>query len=547
MSAFDRDNGSPVEEPENTGVPQDDGPERAADITGAEETGPVHGAPASRPQAFDAGPAASFDRAAPGPEPQAAPIGRSAVPQRPTRGRSLFPRAGAARPTGPAGQPSSDPSRGHWAEPPRDPSPTGPFTAYSGGFGAPPVPPHGPFPQDPSASWPAPRPAGADQRSGRSRTALIAAATALVTSLVVGPTAAVATSQLLSDQGPISSLETAGGSASSGSVSTVADTTLPSVVSISTATGGGSGFVVSSDGLIVTNNHVVSGAEELAVRFDDGTEAAAAVVGTDPVSDLAVIQAEGVSGLAPAVLGDSDRVEVGADVVAIGSPLGLSGTVTSGVVSALDRPVNTGSTQEQPEEGEQEEGQEGPFGLPEQQERSAPRVGMSTVIDAIQTDAPINPGNSGGPLMNMSGEVIGINTAIATTSSGVGSAGQSGSIGLGFAIPVNQARPIIEELIADGEASYAAIEATITVPEDDAPGARVVEANPDGAADQAGLRADDVITKVDDRVVSDPDVLIAEIRSHRPGDTVTVTYQRDGETAEALVTLSGQSASAIGE
>ncbi|RCV61017.1 S1C family serine protease [Marinitenerispora sediminis] len=376
---------------------------------------------------------------------------------------------------------------------------------------------------------------------------VVAGATALVTSLVVGPTAAVVTTRVLShNEGSAASSLTAqpSGSVSSGSVSTVAAKTLPSVVSISTSTGsGGSGVVISADGQILTNNHVVAGAADdgLKVQFNDGSEAAARVLGADPVSDLAVIKVDGRDDLTPAAFGDSDKVEVGADVVAIGSPLGLSGTVTSGVVSAVDRPVNTGTTQEEQPQ------QQLPFGFPGQGDGSSGPTSTqtSTVINAIQTDAPINPGNSGGPLMNMSGEVIGINTAIATTGAG---AGESGSIGLGFAIPINQARPIAEQLIEDGRADYAAIDATITSAGggDGEPGAGIVRVSSGGAADDAGLQPGDVVTKIDDRRVSDADVLIAAVRSHQPGDTVTVTYQRDGRTHETDVTLSTQSADSIG-
>lgn len=535
MSAIDRGDGFAGGEQENTGLPRSDGHEPAPDARGAGEPA----ARSAQPEAAGADQGAAVEqRGGPDGEPR---IERSAVPRRPARGHGLAAPSGASLQSGSAEQSKdSEPPPTHRPPepaptPPQEPPPPGPFTAHGGGFGPPPPPPPG------GSSPPVPQPSGPARRDGRGRVVLVAAATALVTSLIVGPAASVATSQLMSGDGPATSaVESSPASApASGSVSAVAHTALPSVVSIGAGSGSGSGFVISSDGLIVTNNHVVAGADRLTVQFNDGTEASATVVGTDPVSDLAVLQAEGGSGLTPATFGNSDQIDVGADVVAIGSPLGLSGTVTSGVVSALDRPVNTGPTEQRPDD---------PLPLPDQgQDQSAPPVGTSTVIDAIQTDAPINPGNSGGPLMNMNGEVIGINTAIATTSSGFGTAGQAGSIGLGFAIPINQAKPIIEELIADGEASYAAIEATITAPDGGGQGAEVVEVSPGGAADQAGLRAGDVITRVGDRVVSDPNVLIAAIRSHRPGDTVTITYHRGGDEGRVQVALAGQSASSIGE
>ncbi|MDS1269879.1 trypsin-like peptidase domain-containing protein [Lipingzhangella sp. LS1_29] len=381
----------------------------------------------------------------------------------------------------------------------------------------------------------------AQRRHSTPRLIAIAAGTALVTSLVVGPAAALATTHLLGERAVESSLEDTGGagdasgSLPSSEVSEVANTALPSVVSIEAGQGGGSGVVISSDGQILTNNHVATAGpeDELTVRFNDGTDADAQIVGADPVSDLAVIQAENVDGLTPATFGDSDELAVGADVVAIGSPLGLSGSVTSGVVSAVERPVNTGLAE--PPEGEPEEL---PFGIEPPTE--TPQAQTTTVIDAIQTDAPINPGNSGGPLMNAAGEVIGINTAIA--SMGAGGTETAGSIGLGFAIPINQAAPIAEELSEGGPASYATLGATVT---DAQNGAGVVDVASDGAADEAGIESGDVITQVDDRAVPNADTLIAAVRSNSPGDTVTVTVLRDGDTHEVEVELTAQSADSV--
>ncbi|MDA0565547.1 trypsin-like peptidase domain-containing protein [Streptomonospora sp. S1-112] len=407
-----------------------------------------------------------------------------------------------------------------------------------GGYGTPPPPYDSPHGMPPGGSRP-PR----EPFFKRNRVLLVAAITAIITSAIVGPAAAVISTYFLG--GPQNSLtDTSGGSVSSGTVSNVAEAALPSVVSIEAGPAGGSGVIISSDGQILTNNHVVAGAEEaggITVQFNDGSEAPAEVLGADPVSDLAVIQARGQSGLTAADLGDSDKVEVGADVVAIGSPLGLSGTVTSGVVSAVNRPVNTGVSG-------QEEQPQNPFGLPEEQDPFSQQPEQqqqgqtSTVINAIQTDAPINPGNSGGPLMNMSGEVIGINTAIVGTS---GSGGESGSIGLGFAIPINQAKPIAEQLIEDGSAEYAAIEATISG-QTESEGAAIVETTNNGAADQAGLREGDVITSIEGEQMESPDAVIAAVRSHQPGDTITVGYVRDGRERETEVTLSAQSSESIG-
>ncbi|PSL03665.1 putative serine protease PepD [Haloactinopolyspora alba] len=295
-------------------------------------------------------------------------------------------------------------------------------------------------------------------------------------------------------------------------VQQVADQVLPSVVSISVRSqmgqAGGTGVVISSDGEILTNNHVVAAAAQgggaLQVTFADNTTAEAEVVGTDPLTDLAVIKAQGVSGLTPAELGSSADLGVGQQVVAIGSPLGLDGTVTSGIVSAMNRPVVAGQQQQQ--------------------------SGTNSVINAIQTDAPINPGNSGGPLVNMNGEVIGINSAIAT-------AGQSsGSIGLGFSIPIDQAKPIVEQLLDGQEATHARIGVGVNNPQDTR-GAYIASVNPGSGGDEAGLQEGDIVTAVDDRPVNSATSLIAAIRTYRPGDEVTLTYLRDGEEQTAQVTL----------
>jgi putative serine protease PepD len=300
-----------------------------------------------------------------------------------------------------------------------------------------------------------------------------------------------------------------------GSVADVAARVLPSVVTINVRTdqgaGSGSGIVLTEDGQILTNNHVVEGVADggLRVAFDDGTTAEAIVVGTDPLTDLAVIQADEVSGLQPAELGSSDDLQVGQDVVAIGSPFGLDSTVTTGIVSALDRPVNAGPLED----------------------------GTSSVFPAIQTDAAINPGNSGGALVNSAGQVVGINAAIRTDSVSYDTPG--GSIGLGFAIPIDQARPIISELAAGEPATHARIGVSVGDPVDDgATAGAVVRLVTDGSAGgDAGLEPGDVITMVNEDLISSSDDLVATIRSHRPGDTVTLTYLRDGSSDTVEVTL----------
>src|SRR5690606_22638262 len=230
--------------------------------------------------------------------------------------------------------------------------------------------------------------------------------------------------------------------------------------------------------------------------------------GSDPSSDIAVVRATNVTGLTPVTLGSSADLRVGQDVVAIGSPLGLEGTVTTGIVSALNRPVAAGGDARN----------------------------QNTVLDAIQTDAAINPGNSGGALVNMNGELVGVNSAIATLGGGVAQT-QSGSIGLGFAIPVDQAKRIADELIKHGRATHASLGVQVSN-EAGTDGAMIVEVTEGGAAAAAGLPAGVVVTKLDDRLINSADALVAAVRSKAPGDTVTLTYVEGSGTPRTVdVTL----------
>jgi putative serine protease PepD len=315
----------------------------------------------------------------------------------------------------------------------------------------------------------------------------------------------------------------------SGSVEKVAATVLPSVVKInvsgSSGSGSGSGIVLSKDGNILTNNHVValaSGGGSMTVSFNDGSTVKASVIGTDPVTDLAVIKAEGVKDLTPATIGSSSALKVGQAVVAVGSPYGLNATVTTGIVSALNRPVSV-STEEQ---------QTNPFGFGQQQQQP----NDSTTYPAIQTDAAINPGNSGGPLVNLAGQVVGVNSSIRTAD---GTSTSGGSIGLGFAIPIDELRPIIEQILNNEDPTHARLAITVSDVAQGklTQGAQVREVQSGGAADKAGLKAGDVITKVDDDVIDGSESLIATIRGHRPGEEVTVTYVRDGKTETVRATL----------
>jgi putative serine protease PepD len=320
--------------------------------------------------------------------------------------------------------------------------------------------------------------------------------------------------------------------AAAGSVQQVAAAILPSVVSIlsssSSSEGEGSGVILSADGLILTNNHVIDGATTLQVQFNDGTTAAATVVGADATDDLAVIKAQSVSGLTPATLGSSADLQVGQEVVAVGSPLGLSATVTSGIVSALNRPVATSDAQQQDPLQQ----------LPGRGQSQTPAATQATVINAIQTDAAINPGNSGGPLVDLNGAVIGINSAIASLSSGASS--EAGSIGVGFAIPIDQAKRIADEIIQTGQASHAVFGASVTDATVDGSslltaGATISALTAGGGAEAAGLKVGDVVTKVGEQRVESADALVAAIRSAAPNSSVSISYTRG--TADATVTV----------
>lgn len=304
------------------------------------------------------------------------------------------------------------------------------------------------------------------------------------------------------------------------SIAAIARAVGPTVVSISVDagqnSGSGSGVVIRKDGYILTNNHVVEaaassgrggGAATLTVHFSSGDSKPASIVGRSSSDDLAVIKV-GSANLATATLGNSDNVQVGDTAIAIGSPLGLDGTVTAGIVSALNRPVTAGDTS----------------------------GGETSFINAIQTDAAINPGNSGGALVNGNGQIIGINSAIATLSD---SSSQSGSIGLGFAIPINQAKRIAEELISTGRSTKPIIGVTLNMQYTGA-GAQVNAVTKGGPADDAGIKAGDVITAVNGTKVADGTELIVRIRAHQPGDKLTLTLTRNGKSQDVKVTLGSQ-------
>jgi S1-C subfamily serine protease len=437
--------------------------------------------------------------------------------------------------TGPAGPPQEQPAAAPLTTPmpPAQPPYGGqPYTGHSPWAPqqaqTPPTPPY--YPGYGGHPLPAPEPTSTStpRRAGRLRIGIAG----LVAGALIGGGAGAGAAALFDDPAATASTSAAAQNVTIKNPETATTATAaaakaaPSVVTIYVSSGSnsgsGSGVVLTDDGYVLTNNHVVTlegaGTGTVQVRTADGTLYDATVVGTDPASDLAVVKLDDASGLTPATFADSDKVQVGDIAVAIGAPLGLSNTVTDGIISATGRAVATGSTQDD-----------------------------ATVIDAIQTDAAINPGNSGGALVNGAGQVIGINSAIATVASGApGSQSQSGNIGVGFAIPANTAERIAKELIQNGKATRAFLGVSAQTAADDqnsgvGTGAEVVSVEPGTAAADAGLKAGDVVTAVGDRPVTTSTELTAAVRSKAPGDKVTLTVRRGNDTSTTEVTLGSAS------
>ncbi|MFI1076087.1 trypsin-like peptidase domain-containing protein [Streptomyces puniciscabiei] len=429
----------------------------------------------------------------------------------------------AAGPHGSGPSASGPAPDGSWPPPPQAHPPYGGGAAHGdgapGGFGAGGAGGWG-------ASWqqPAPKP-----RSGRG--GLVAAV--LVAALVAGGLGGGLGYTLAKDNDSSGSTTVSASDSGAtqvkrapGTIANVAARALPSTVTIEAEStngegGTGTGFVFDKQGHIVTNNHVVADALDggkLTATFPNGRKYDAEVVGHAQGYDVAVIKLKNPpSDLNPLALGDSDKVAVGDETIAIGAPFGLSNTVTTGIISAKNRPVasSDGSSSSK-----------------------------ASYMSALQTDASINPGNSGGPLLDASGAVIGINSAIQSTSSGGFGSGQSGSIGLGFAIPINQAKYVAQQLIKTGKPVYAKIGASVSL-EDSTNGAKITDQGAGGSApvesggpaDKAGLKPGDVITKLDDMVIDSGPTLIGEIWTHQPGDKVTITYKRGGQEHTVQLTL----------
>jgi len=382
-----------------------------------------------------------------------------------------------------------------------------------------------------ASPWPTPPPPRRSGKAGPLVIVAVALAAALVGGGIGGAVAYNAAENDSSSSGPSAlSLPVTSSKADApvGSVQQVAAKVVPSVVSIDVrnvngrvpgfpqgfggVAGSGSGVVLGADGLILTNAHV-AGEGDLSVTFANGRTVKAELIGQDKQTDLAVIKAKGVDDAIPIGLGRSADLRVGQPVVAIGSPLGLSGTVTTGIVSALRRPLlpQAGNGQRGGDEG--------------------------SVIDGIQTDAPINPGNSGGALVDLNGNLVGVTSAIATLGGGV-LGGQSGSIGLGFAIPIDQAKIIADKLARGEKVAHALLGVRVRSSDDPTQrGALVDGLTEGGPAEKAGLRRGDIVIRLDDRIIDTSDALVAGVRSRQPGETAKLTYVRGNETKTAEVVL----------
>ncbi|MGW4020513.1 S1C family serine protease [Streptomyces sp. NPDC005009] len=486
-------------------------------------------APSAPPPAPVDAPAAPAHQGhpAPGAAPDPAP---SAPPQAPVQHADQGYGSG---PQAPVSETGWDPHGAHGAHGGQDPTP--PSSAPDASWPPPPPPStpsyggggdggdgHGPGGWGSSYQQPAPKNGG-----GRGRLLVAVLVAALVAGGAGGGLGYTLAKENDSNGSTTVSASTSGGNVKRdpGTVAAVAAKALPSTVTIeaesSSGEGGtGTGFVFDKEGHIVTNNHVVAEAVDggkVTATFPNGKKYDAEVVGHAQGYDVAVIKLnDAPSDLKPLPLGNSDEVAVGDSTIAIGAPFGLSNTVTTGIISAKNRPVAS----------------------------SDGSGSQASYMSALQTDASINPGNSGGPLLDAQGNVIGINSAIQSTSNGGFGTGQAGSIGLGFAIPINQAKYVAQELIETGKPVYAKIGASVSL-EDATGGAKITEqgaggsepVDPGGPADKAGLQPGDVITKLDDRVIDSGPTLIGEIWTHKPGDEVTITYERDGKEHTTELTL----------
>lgn len=527
--------GQPLHEPDEYRTPPYGGPGPWAPAPPVQRPTPAHGtvvppqavAPSGQYAATNgAGIPAPAPGPPPGPVPQAAPVAPPGpAPQAAPGTPPVAPPAPADAFVPPQAQPAPQAPQ-HHPHPHQhtapQPQPHGQWLQYDP-WGAPGQPLTRPGPAD-----------GAEPGRRKSRRGGAFAGVLLLTLVASGIGGGVGA--YIERNGGLTTVELPQASADTGdraptSVAGIAASALPSVVTLHVSgtaeSGTGTGFVLDGQGHILTNNHVVAPAGssgDITVTFSSGETAAAELVGKDSGYDLAVVKVSGVSGLKPLPLGNSDNVRVGDPVVAIGAPFDLSNTVTSGIISAKQRPITAG--------GEKGDGSD------------------ISYVDALQTDAPINPGNSGGPLVDTQAHVIGINSAIRAADSGQGpeAGGQSGSIGLGFAIPINQGKRVAEELINTGRATHPVIGVTLDM-KYTGDGAKVgtkgADGGPavaeDGPADKAGIKSGDIITEVEGQRVHSGEELIVKIRAHRPGDELDLLLTRGGKERTATLKLGSAS------
>lgn len=517
-----------------------------SDAERSEATAPLPAGSASTAALPPAAPAP----AAPAP---AAPAPPAPVPAGGGWGHPSAPAAsgGPAVPTPPPGWTASPAPTA--APPAPTAAPPGPDGAPSGSPFAPPVwggqPPSGPGGPG-SQPGPGRQPGPGSRRPGWGGVAAMGIGAALLSSLLTAGLISATDDDTATGSGSTTSSQQSVPAPVTGSTvanpdwSKVARAVEPSVVAVvvtgQSESGEGSGVILNRNGEIVTNNHVVSGAgadSTVKVVLNDGRQYDASVVGTDPSTDLAVIKIKkSPSDLTPATLGSSKNVAVGDPVMAVGNPLGLAGTVTTGIVSATDRPTTTTASSQD---------DSNPFG-------GGSTTQEQVVTNAIQTDAAVNPGNSGGALVDVQGRVIGVPSSIASLGSGgLGSAGQSGSIGLGFAIPVDEVRTVAAQL-AQGKTvphswlgvSLSQQDATVTVDGAQREAAVLAEINADSPASKAGLKDGDAVIKVDGEAVNSATSLVGQLREREPGTSVTLTVVRDGKAQEVKVTLGTRPSSA---
>ncbi|MEU7975121.1 trypsin-like peptidase domain-containing protein [Micromonospora sp. NPDC049089] len=465
----------------------------------------AYSAPAGQPTGYE--PSTGYERPAATPSAPPYPVSGHPAP-----GQPGYPQPAGHYPGAPwyqgqqsgwagGGQPGM-PYAQHQQHPGQHPQHPGQQAQHPGQHPGQPVPPWGPQVAPPGSG---PRPGRIAKFAG----AGVAVFALMLGSGVAGGALALA---LDGDGGGITRTYSAAPVINGADLPKIAASVQDSVVSITTGSGEGSGVVLSVDGYVLTNNHVVASASGDAVRvvFADGKTADAKIIGTDPKTDLAVVKANGVSDLKPAKFGDSDAMQVGDQVLALGSPLGLQGSVTSGILSARDRTIRAGEGQ--PQDPTQQQGQ-----------------AVSSISGLLQTDAPINPGNSGGALVNTRGEVIGVNTAIATS-------GQStGNIGVGFAIPSNKAKDVAGKLQRGEKVSHPSLGVGVNPAEGG--GALVASVTPGSPAEKAGLQRGDVVTRFGDKPVNDSDDLVGAVQAGKVGDRVEVQFKRNGVEKSATVTL----------